>query len=48
MLAAAVSVFPGFLTHPDKLQVGAVPGELRQLLAALEFQSLEAADPGLV
>ena len=47
VLAAAVPVLPGPLAHSDKLEVGAVPGELGQLVAALDLQRLVAPHPAV-
>jgi len=48
MFAAAVSVFPRPLTHPDKLEVTPISRQLRHLLAALQLQGLVAPNPAVL
>ena len=48
MFAAAVSIFPRPLPHPDKLEVTPISRQLRHLLTALELQGLVAPDPAVI
>jgi len=48
MFAAAVSIFPRSLPHPNKLEVAPISRQLRHLLAALELQGLIAPNPAVL